>query len=96
MLFKPTTTQHERDCTFLKGDDWSEKLDEVTLSLARKLADKPPATVAAGKRAFYQQMDMGLAKAYELAGGVISASFAHQEGRAGMEAFIEKRPPPKH
>ena len=52
--------------------------------------------MAAGKRAFYQQMDLGLAKAYELASGVISASFANEEGRAGMDAFIEKRPPPKH
>ena len=60
------------------------------------IADKPPATVAAGKRAFYQQMDLGLEQAYELASGVISASFAHDEGRAGMDAFIEKRPPPKH
>jgi enoyl-CoA hydratase/carnithine racemase len=52
--------------------------------------------VAAGKRAFYQQMDLGLEQAYKLASGVIAASFAHEEGRAGMEAFIEKRPPPKH
>ena len=37
-----------------------------------------------------------LAKAYELATGVIASSFAHEEGRAGMDAFIEKRPPPKH
>jgi enoyl-CoA hydratase/carnithine racemase len=61
--------------------------------LAAKLAAKPPATVAAGKRAFYQQMDMGLEKAYELAGQVIASSFAHAEGREGMEAFIEKRKP---
>ena len=73
-----------------------EQLDAAVMALAKTIAAKPPATVAAGKRAFYQQMDMGLAKAYELAGGVISASFAHQEGRAGMDAFIEKRPPPKH
>jgi enoyl-CoA hydratase/carnithine racemase len=52
--------------------------------------------VAAGKRAFYQQMDLGLAKAYELASGVIASSFAHEEGKAGMDAFIEKRPPPTH
>lgn len=71
-------------------------LDAAVAELATKLAEKPPATVAAGKRAFYQQMDLGLAKAYELASGVIAASFAHEEGRAGMEAFIEKRPPPKH
>jgi enoyl-CoA hydratase/carnithine racemase len=71
------------------------QLDAATLELAAKLAGKPPATVAAGKRAFYQQMEMGTEKAYELAGKVISASFAHEEGREGMDAFIEKRPPPK-
>jgi enoyl-CoA hydratase/carnithine racemase len=72
-----------------------ETLSEETGMLARKIAEKPPATVAAGKRGFYQQMDLNLAKAYELASTVISSSFAHEEGRAGMEAFIEKRPPPK-
>jgi enoyl-CoA hydratase/carnithine racemase len=72
------------------------QLESETLSLAGKIAEKPPATVAAGKRGFYQQMDLNLAKAYELAGGVISASFAHAEGRAGMDAFIDKKPPPKH
>jgi enoyl-CoA hydratase/carnithine racemase len=71
-------------------------LDSEVQKLASLLAAKPPATVAAGKRAFYQQMDLGLAKAYELASGVIASSFAHDEGRAGMDAFIEKRPPPKH
>ena len=73
-----------------------EKLVEETEKLARQIADKPPATVAAGKRGFYQQMDMNLAKAYELASGVISSSFAHAEGKAGMDAFIDKKPPPKH
>ena len=38
--------------------------------------------------------DLGVAQAYELASGVIAASFAHQEGREGMDAFIEKRDPP--
>jgi enoyl-CoA hydratase/carnithine racemase len=69
------------------------ELDAATAALAAKLAAKPRATVAAGKRAFYQQMDMGLEKAYELAGQVIASSFAHPEGREGMEAFIEKRKP---
>jgi enoyl-CoA hydratase/carnithine racemase len=74
----------------------ADKLNEETEALARKIADKPPATVAAGKRGFYQQMDLNLAEAYQLAGGVISSSFAHAEGRAGMDAFIDKKPPPKH
>lgn len=73
-----------------------EQLDSEVEQLAAKIAAKPPATVAAGKRAFYQQMDLGIAQAYELASDVISSSFAHAEGREGMEAFIGKRPPPKH
>jgi len=72
----------------------ADRLDAATAELAARLAAKPPATVAAGKRAFYQQMDLSLEKAYDLAGKTISASFAHAEGRAGMDAFIDKRPPP--
>ena len=74
----------------------AEQLDAEVRKLAETIAAKPPATVAAGKRAFYQQMDLGLEQAYALASGVIAASFAHEEGKAGMDAFIEKRPPPKH
>lgn len=66
-----------------------DALDSETLSLAKILTSKPPATVAAGKRAFYQQMDMDLSGAYALAGDVIAASFAHEEGKEGMAAFIE-------
>jgi enoyl-CoA hydratase/carnithine racemase len=74
----------------------ADQLDAEVHKLASTLAAKPPATLAAGKRAFYQQMDLGLEQAYALASGVIAAAFAHDEGRAGMDAFIEKRPPPKH
>src|ERR671931_2597646 len=71
-------------------------LERETEKLARTIADKPPVQTAAGKRAFYQQLDLGVAKAYELASGVISASFAHDEGRAGMDAFLEKKKPPRY
>jgi len=72
----------------------ADALESETLALARVIAAKPPATTAAGKRAFYLQMDMDLTRAYALAGEVIASSFAHEEGREGMAAFIEKRPPP--
>ncbi len=71
-------------------------LDAETMKLARQIAEKPPATVAAGKKAFYQQMDMGVDRAYALASRVISESFIHPEGIAGMDAFIDKKPPPRH
>ena len=74
----------------------ADQLDSEVRSLALKIAEKPPATIAAGKRAFYKQMELGLDKAYALASTVISDAFAHEEGRAGMDAFLDKRPPPKY
>jgi enoyl-CoA hydratase/carnithine racemase len=71
-----------------------QDLESAVFELASKIADKPPATVAAGKRAFYEQMDAGVTRAYEIASCAISASFAHPAGREGMDAFIEKREPP--
>jgi enoyl-CoA hydratase/carnithine racemase len=73
-----------------------DQLVAETEALARRIAEKPPVTVAAGKRAFYEQLELGAARAYELASCAISASFAHDEGRQGMDAFLEKRPPPRH
>ncbi|HEX7044869.1 MAG TPA: enoyl-CoA hydratase [Burkholderiales bacterium] len=70
-----------------------EQLDAEVEKLAHQLAAKPPRTVAAGKRAFYEQMDMGLERAYAHASEVIACSFADEEGREGMDAFIEKRKP---
>jgi enoyl-CoA hydratase/carnithine racemase len=72
----------------------AEQLDAAVAGLARQLAEKPRASLAAGKRAFYAQIDLGLENAYALAAKAISESFAHEEGRAGMDAFIGKRPPP--
>ena len=74
----------------------ASELENATLALAARIAEKPPVTVATGKRAFYDQMELGAAKAYELASCAISASFAHDEGRQGMDAFLEKRKPPRH
>jgi enoyl-CoA hydratase/carnithine racemase len=71
----------------------ADQLDDAVLELAAQIGSKPRGTIAAGKRAFYEQLEMGLERAYELAGHVIASSFAHEEGREGMDAFIEKRPP---
>jgi len=72
------------------------ELEQATLALAMKIAEKPPITVATGKRAFYDQMEQGAASAYEIASCAIAASFAHDEGRQGMDAFLGKRKPPRH
>ena len=68
-------------------------LDAEVDRLAALIAAKPQGAVAAGKRLFYQQLEMGLVPAYALASEVIACNAAGSEGREGMSAFLEKRKP---
>ena len=67
-------------------------MDEA-LKLAGVIASKPPATLAIGKEAFYRQIEMSLADAYDYAAGVMVENMMHAESKEGIGAFIEKRAP---
>jgi enoyl-CoA hydratase/carnithine racemase len=66
---------------------------QEALALARAIADKPAATLAIGKEAFYRQIELGLGDAYDYAAGVMVENMMHAESHEGIGAFIEKRPP---
>jgi enoyl-CoA hydratase/carnithine racemase len=70
-----------------------ERLDEEVASLATLLASKSGSALAAGKRLFSRQLEMPLKDAYALASGVIAESFVGPDGKEGVAAFLEKRPP---
>jgi enoyl-CoA hydratase/carnithine racemase len=63
------------------------------LAMARKIAAKPAATVAVGKRAFYTQVEQPLAEAYDFAADVMVQNMLHADAEEGISAFIEKRTP---
>ena len=69
------------------------KVMHEALGLARLIASKPPTTLAVGKEAFYRQIEMPLAEAYDYASGVMVANMMHGEAKEGIGAFIEKRAP---
>lgn len=48
---------------------------------------------AIGKRAFYQQVDLDIDRAYDLATEVMASSSQTEDGREGVQAFLEKRKP---
>jgi enoyl-CoA hydratase/carnithine racemase len=66
---------------------------EAALELARVVASKPPVTLAIGKEAFYRQLELGLAEAYDYASRVMVENMMHAESREGIGAFLEKRAP---
>jgi enoyl-CoA hydratase/carnithine racemase len=69
-----------------------DKVLDEALALAALIASKPPATVATGKEAFYRQIEMPLAEAYDYAACVMVENMLHAESKEGIGAFLEKRP----
>lgn len=69
------------------------KLENETMKLAQIIATKPAATVRTGKEAFYRQLEMGLAEAYDYTSRVMTENMLAAEAEEGISAFIEKREP---
>lgn len=71
----------------------SERLAEETMALAQLVATKLPAAVRMGKRAFREQLGLGLADAYQQTGATMCENLMLPETDEGLTAFLEKRPP---
>jgi len=70
-----------------------EALDQAVAALASSILAKPAAAIAMGKRMFYQQDEMGVAAAYQLAGETMACNMMNDCALEGVQAFIEKRTP---
>jgi len=68
-------------------------LPAATMALARQIASKSPLTVKIGKEAFYRQVEMGLAQAYDYASDVMTQNMMAADAAEGIDAFLAKRPP---
>ena len=63
------------------------------MTMARLIASKPAATVAIGKRAFYDQIEKTMGQAYEHAVEVMVTNMMAADSIEGIGAFLEKRHP---
>ena len=72
----------------------AEHLDSEVTQLAEKINTKSPAAIRRGKRLFYKQIDEGMDAAYLEATKAITSNMQDQDARAGIDAFMEKRPMP--
>ena len=69
------------------------KLEKETLSLARKIASKSNLTIKIGKKAFYNQSEMSLRKAYKYTSKVMTENMMAMDAKEGISSFLEKRKP---
>ncbi len=68
-------------------------LDDETVKLATKIAQKPKVAIATGKKMLYRQLEMDLESAYSYAANIMACNMMEKDTVEGIDAFIEKRPP---
>lgn len=70
-----------------------EELESETMALAGALAEKSPATMALGLRAFYRAEDMDLSAALPFLERELGRVLALEDAAEGLSAFFQKRKP---
>ncbi|WP_298447128.1 enoyl-CoA hydratase [uncultured Marinobacter sp.] len=68
-------------------------LDETVYAMARTIAEKSGHTLKIGKGAFYKQLEMPLADAYDYTARVMAENLLADDAREGICAFLDKRKP---
>lgn len=71
----------------------ADALASTTQQLAQTLADKLGSAVTVGKQAFYEQIQMPIAQAYDYTADVMVQNMLQKDTEEGISAFIGKRPP---
>jgi len=70
-----------------------DELDHAVEALAARIAEASPMVLALGKRAFYSQLGLEQAAAYDLATATMTKNAVTDDAREGISAFLEKRSP---
>ena len=68
-------------------------LDAEVAGLAGRIAAHSKVAVALGKRAFYAQIEQGVAAAYATAGQAMACNMLDPDAAEGVDAFLGKRAP---
>ncbi len=69
------------------------ELDAAVQYFARIIRARSRSVIALGKRAFYEQIELGLAGAYDRAGEAMACNLLEPDAAEGIDAFVGKRKP---
>ncbi len=71
----------------------ADRLEHEALEFARQIASSSPLTVKIGKQAFYRQIEVDQATAYDVMSETMAENAMTCDAQEGMSAFLQKREP---
>lgn len=90
---KPISAQEALEFGLISRIARPEELEERVMELAQQIASASAHTLALGKAAFYQQIEMERPSAYQFASKVMVDNLLAADAKEGISAFLEKRSP---
>ena len=90
---RPISAQDALDFGLISRIVTAEELEDQVMALARQIASASADTLALGKAAFYQQIEMDRPSAYQFASKVMVDNLQTDDAKEGISAFLQKRPP---
>ena len=90
---RPISAQEALEFGLISRIAPADELEEQVTELARQIASASSHTLALGKAAFYQQIEMDRPSAYQFASKVMVDNLLADDAKEGIAAFLEKRQP---
>ena len=90
---RPISAQEALEFGLISRIAPADELEQQVMDLAGQIASASAQTLALGKAAFYQQIEMDRPSAYQFAGKVMVNNLLEDDAQEGISAFLEKRPP---
>jgi enoyl-CoA hydratase/carnithine racemase len=90
---EPIKANHAKQIGLINDHHKSSNLETKVLELANQIASKSTKIIKLGKKAFYNQLEMPLEKAYKYTSEVMTKNMMTYDAKEGISAFIEKRNP---
>ena len=90
---RPISAQEALEFGLISRIAPADELEAQTMLLAQQIASASAHTLAVGKAAFYQQIEMERPAAYQFASQVMVDNLLADDAKEGISAFLEKRPP---
>jgi enoyl-CoA hydratase/carnithine racemase len=90
---KPISAQRALELGLVNRVVSTADLDSAVDEYVQAILSSSPLTIRVGKAAFYDQLTLSEATAYERATDVMTDNACRRDAQEGMTAFLEKRPP---